>query len=80
MPKTLLQKAKEINVQRQTTLAITNELIELVLAWMKDEIKATQAAKIMYGDRKANALSGLFHARAAVILREAYRKGKIKIV
>ena len=43
----LLEKAKKIKVTRDSKLAITKELTELTLAWVKDEITLQQASTVL---------------------------------
>lgn len=42
-PKTLLEKAKLIQVTRDSSTPITKELTELTMAWVRDEISIKQA-------------------------------------
>jgi hypothetical protein len=68
---TLLEKALAIpNAQKQK---FSDEEIELTLAWLTGKVSLTQAAGAL--EMKP---SGLTH-RMALIMREAYRLGKIKV-
>lgn len=44
---TLLEKAKGYKVRSNTTKPVTEEMIELALAWAKDEISIPQARKAL---------------------------------
>jgi len=72
--KTLLQKAKKVKM-RHRKIIVTDEHIELALAWVKDDITLTQVNLALNKPRDTgNTLYAL-----AVYIREAYRKGQIKI-
>lgn len=73
---TLLEKAKKIEPLRGMKHLPTEEEIELVFAWVKDEITGKQ----MCGALKKSSMSGNYLYFVAVCLREAYRQGKLKIV
>ncbi len=78
MKKTLLQTAKEykINLGQKYFKTITDEQIDVALGWMKDEIRPVQVA-VAFGLKLSD---GNYQRFLATILREAYRKGKIKII
>jgi hypothetical protein len=69
--KTLLEKAKEIKTISRFN--ITNEHIELSLAWLKGEIKSTQVAKI-FSKNRTNVPYNM-----AIWLKAAYERGKLII-
>ena len=71
MIKTLLQKAKDVPTKRWGAKAITDEHIELALAWLKGEIQLRQITETV---GRGNVLYSV-----ARWLREGYRKGKIII-
>lgn len=73
MNMTLLNKAKEFKSKIITK--ITDEDIELALAWLKNEVNTTQIS-VAY-DRKPG--SAMMY-RVASSLKGAYQKGIIKIV
>jgi hypothetical protein len=72
---TLLEKAKSIVSKKTRRNDISDEQIELALAWLKEDITSTQFTLAM-GAKKAS-MNNLY--RVALILREAYYKGFIKI-
>lgn len=74
MSKSLLQQAKEIHVKGAKPSCITNDEIELALAWLADEVAIVAIAKVMNYKTPGNTLN-----RLAQILREAYRRGFIEI-
>jgi len=74
MNKTLLQRAKAVKVNSRHRV-ISDEYIDLALAWIRDEIGLTQVNVVLGKKREGgNSLYGI-----AVWLREAYRNGKIII-
>lgn len=75
MKKTLLEKAKSAKCQGSPKYKITDEHIELAIAWMKDEIRFKQL-NVALG-KPVN--SGNILYSVAIWLREAYRNGKINI-
>lgn len=74
MKKTLLQQAKEIKVLKRR-VRVSDEHIELAIAWMKDEIGLGQINIVM--GQKISGGNVLYNI--SVWLREAYRKGIIKV-
>lgn len=73
--KTLLEQAKEIKIRTRTYKKIEDEEIELALAWMKDEITIKQLNGVSLKLKS----SGNALYRVAIVLKEAYRKGKLVI-
>lgn len=72
---TLLEQAKTIK-RRSQKYEFNDETLELALAWVHDEISSKQAAAALLGKYKsANHLYPM-----ALILQEAVRKKKIKII
>lgn len=70
--KTLLEKAKEVKLRYRTRTDYSKEEIELAIAWMKDEIRVGQVGKVL---GKGSTAIGY---RLAMLIRAAYRQGKIK--
>jgi hypothetical protein len=71
---TLLEKALAVKTKRRMKNSITDEEIELSLAWLADKVTGTQASKAMGHSNTAR-----FHSRIAVVVREAYRRGFIAV-
>lgn len=69
---TLLEKAKKSSVKKRK-LKINEEEIDLVLAWMKDEIMMKDVARVLEITPTA------VYGKIALVIREAYIKGKIII-
>lgn len=67
---TLLEKAKAIKTNRAS---VTGEEIELVLAWAKDEITYSQAAKALALDEGKQSKTA-FYTIAAHVLKAEYSK------
>ena len=57
---------------------ITDEDIELSLAWIKSDIETSQVM-VAWGDARGTRLSGNALYRIAVSVREGVRRGKIKL-
>ena len=76
--KTLLEKAKAVEVRQRNIAPPTDEEIELMFAWMKGDITLKQM-NIAFGNNKGDKYSGNILYRVAVWMREAYRQGKIKL-
>lgn len=75
---TILEKAKKVSVYEKTYRKISvEEGIEVVLAWLRDEIGITQI-NVAMGNK--NKYSGNVLYLIASWLRAAYRRGKIKII
>ena len=70
---TLLEQAQVLKIKSYRT-KVSDEEIELVFAWLKDEITAQRASKVM------SKVYTSWNYKAAIILKEAYYQGKIKIV
>ena len=75
MAKSLLEKAKSVPTKNRVRSALSDEEIELAIAWLNDEVTLTQAATAM-GYKSG----GAWVARVALLLREAFRTGIIKVV
>lgn len=72
---TLLQKARNVPGQKRGLKEINNETIDLALAWLSDEISASQIARvcsIMSGSNVYN-----FVARN---VKAAFLTGRLKII
>jgi hypothetical protein len=72
---TLLDKAMSRPNCARTHEDISDEQIDVALAWMEGTITGSQATYALGHTNRANT-----QARFAVILREAYRRGKLKVV
>lgn len=70
-PVSLLEQAKAI--VRPPQVQVSEDERELALAWLRDEVTLTQAAKAM------NASGGSVLYRFAVCLREEFRAGRLKV-
>jgi len=75
---TLLEKAKKIMIVRPIKKSPDKEEIELAIGWLKSEVGLTQILKVL-NRYKGNHYTGNCLYRVAICLREAYRKGIIKI-
>ena len=76
MKETLLQKAKKSGINKRIgRLEITNEQIELAIAWVKDEV-STRQVSFAIGE---NQIGGRVLYRLAVWLKEAHSRGKLKL-
>lgn len=73
----LLEEAKKIT--KKTRREVSEEEIELYLAWLKGEVTAAQVARVAYPSSKPNSGAGKVFARSFAVLQEAYRQGKIII-
>jgi hypothetical protein len=72
---TLLEQAKSIE-RRKQKYEFNDETLELALAWLHDDVTSKQVAVTLLGNYKSfNHLYPL-----ALILQEAVRKKKIKII
>lgn len=76
MKKTLLEQAKLKSTGKVNV--ITDEEIDVYLAILKQEISPNQAKQVLYSDKSDS--GGSLYARSLVVLREAFGKGRIKIV
>jgi len=72
---TLLEKAKQ---HPRKNKPITDEDIDLALAWVSGQISMTQASHAMLGEGKRTASNA--QSRLPRLIKEAYRRGKIKII
>lgn len=79
MQETLLEQAKKIEVRvggnKKQYTQYTFEDLELVMAWIKDEVSATQICKILGKNKN----SGNYLYYIAAVLKKFYLEGKIKI-
>ena len=75
MAKSLLDKALAIPAKlRKPNKEVNVEEIELILGWMTGIVTLTQACNAM-----GYKTPGAYQGRVAIVLREAYRQGYIKI-
>ena len=73
---TLLEKAKQVPIRKKDPRTIGGELIELALAWGKDQVSYKQVAIALRG---ADGERGMTcYVALARGLREAIRKGILK--
>ena len=73
---TLLEKAKKISVKKIGRYGEVNkDQIELILAWLKDEINSVQFSKVLHLKSKG----GNYLYYVAAMLKRAYKRGLIKI-
>ena len=73
---TLLEKAKKVQLRYVGNRKdYSDEEIEVGLAWLRDEITPTQAIAVLNIKSTGNFLSC-----TATLLKQAYKKGLIKIV
>ena len=81
--KTLLERAQEVKIHnRGSKKPVTSEEIELFFALISEKISVIKASVALYGEEKGRSAagSGKVYARAVPVLKEAYRKGKIKFL
>ena len=71
----LLEKAQSFPTNRRKNEKISDDLIELSLAWMKGEVRVVEIKYAL--DKKSN--SNIYQC-LTLAFREAYTKGKIKII
>ena len=72
---TLLQKAQKIGSKKNIPKETTDEHLELAFAWLKDEIGLRQISAVI----GVSYTGGSSLYRIAVYLKEAYKRGLIKI-
>ena len=73
---TLLDKALSIPVDKRNN-KITDEEMELGIAWLQDTVTLTQVARVIPGGVKGSTKA---YVHLALWLREAYRIGLLKVV
>ena len=79
--KSLLQQAKEVTYPRlrgKKPAMISDEEIDLIVAFLKGEVTVRQAYTVLYPKDKLPVGSGKFYARIVPVLREAVSRGKLK--
>lgn len=69
----LLEKARSIKTKNRSSRPLTEEEIELALAWANDEVSYTQVKNVLMKDDNHNTTVYTFLARA---LKEAIRNSK----
>ena len=73
---TLLEQAKEVDVKIRVKVEWTEEETDVLLAWLKSEITYKQVVAVLsIGKTHTNYMYTM-----ATGIREAYRRGKIKVV
>lgn len=72
---TLLEKAKAAKPPKSRNFGITDEHIDLAIAWAKGEVKYMQVLEALFGERKGSMQAYVVLARS---LREAVKEGKLK--
>lgn len=71
---TLVEKAKSFHTTVRNSYKITDEHIELALAYLKGDVAMGQAKRAL------NIKSGNgFYCQALIFLREAYKRGRLQI-
>ena len=77
MKTTALDKVKAVKVYGRSIIPVSEDQIDVVLAWMKGEVQIIQMFKVgVFGKTSYHNA----YARLAMVLREAYRRGRLKIV
>jgi len=76
MSQALLEQVKSKKGSKRQPPEITNEHIEVALAWLKDEVTRSQMSKV-FSPKASN--SGNILYKVALWLQEAYKKGKLEI-
>jgi hypothetical protein len=72
---TLLERAKE-HPTPDRHRPVSEEEIELALAWLKDEITFTQVSRVLLSEKRTKTNA---YGRLCVILQEAYQKDRIAV-
>lgn len=81
MKKTLLEKAQEVPAyNKYDKVIVTDEHIELAIAWISGNITTKQISSVLFGDEKGTHLGGRVLYRVATYLRYAITNKKYKIV
>ncbi|HEA46436.1 MAG TPA: hypothetical protein ENH99_01505 [Candidatus Pacearchaeota archaeon] len=76
MNKTLLEKAKDVPIdKKQSRLPVTDEEIDLAIAFLEGEITHRQATQVIFGETKGKS----FYFKIGSIIRKGVVQGKIKI-
>ena len=78
--KTLLEKAKDVQIRKTIRKAFSEEEMTVCLAFIKGEITARQAYTVLYPDELESLSSGKFYSRLVPVVRNAYSIGRIKVV
>lgn len=82
LEKTLLEKAKEIEVKdtrKGLITSATDEQIELAIGWAKDEIRLGQFTQLLWGKGTKNSIGGKALYTIACWLKAGIIKGRIKV-
>lgn len=75
--KTLLEQAKEIEIERRRR-RYNQEELDLYLAWLHGEVGTIQVGKTLFPERKSKVGASVLYA-VATCLRIAIERGDIKI-
>lgn len=75
---TLLEKAKKQRSESVRT-QITEEVMELAMAWVRGDVTLGQCCKAVYGEKTQTSSGGNLLYKFATAFKEAYRLGKITI-
>ena len=75
--KTLLEQAKEVRLRHKQAV-ITDEQIELALAWARDEVTMKQVGIVVMDLTGNTGATNNIYNWLAIRLREAFRRGYIK--
>jgi hypothetical protein len=76
MTQTLLQKALSVETRKNNKNEITDEIIELCVAWANDKVTYKQVQVALYGAPKQGQMT--VYVTLAMGLREAIRRGLLK--
>jgi NADPH-dependent 7-cyano-7-deazaguanine reductase QueF len=71
----LLEEAKKIKTQYRLKNDFTEEEIELVLSYLKEEVATNQICKVLKFKNPGSVTNYVLQA-----IRSAYKRGKLKIV
>jgi hypothetical protein len=75
----LLDRAKAHLTTRRGTSPVTDDEIDLALAWLRAEVTTTQAAAALYGEARTASNHAVAQSRLARVLREAYTRGRLTV-
>lgn len=78
--KTLLEMANDIRNSKSLGIKkVTEEHIDLAFAWLKDEVRLIDIAKVLHFNTEKNNVNSNVYLFLIRTLREAYRRGKIDL-
>ena len=76
--KTLLQTALEFKTKKSYSKEVTDEMVELAVAWMKGEITQGQAARALGKDSSGGEVTSVLY-QLCVAIREGMKDGRITL-